>query len=131
MALTYTWAITSLKKTSDGNVENAVVQTYWTCTGTDEDGDSGVFNGATPFPLSDVNPEAFVPYEELTEADVIAWVQAVVVGAYKDHVDAQINKQIALKKNPVEEVPSNALPWSPPLEEGAAPAAPVEEGASE
>jgi hypothetical protein len=124
MALTYTWAITSLKKTSEGEIQNAVVQTHWTCTGTDEDGDSGVFNGATPFPLSAVDPATFVPYEELTEADVIAWVEAVVVGAYKEHVDAQIMKQIALKKHPVEEVPSNELPWSPPAEEGAAPETP-------
>lgn len=131
MTLTYTWAITSLKKTTDGNISNVVVQTNWTCTGTDADGDSGTFNGATPFPLSSVDPDNFIPYEELTEANVISWIQAVVVGAYKEHVDAQILKQIALIKDPVVEVPSNELPWSPPVEEGDAPAAPVEEGASE
>jgi hypothetical protein len=94
-----------------------VVQTNWTCTGTDEDGDSGVFNGATPFPLSSVDPDNFIPYEELTEADIIGWIEAVVVGSYKEHIDAQIMKQIALIKDPVVEVPSNELPWSPPLEE--------------
>jgi hypothetical protein len=131
MTLSYTWAITSLKKTTDGNISNVVVQTNWTCTGTDADGDSGTFNGATPFPLSSVDPENFIPYEELTEADVLSWIQAVVVGAYKEHIDEQIMKQIALIKDPVVEVPSNELPWSPPVEEGAAPVAPVEEGASE
>ena len=131
MTLTYAWAITSLKKTTDGSISNVVVQTNWTCTGTDADGDSGTFNGATPFPLSDVDPDNFIPYEELTEADVLSWIQAVVVGSYKEHIDAQILKQIALIKDPVVEVPSNELPWSPPVEEGAAPAAPVEEGASE
>ena len=131
MTLAYTWAITSLKKTTDGNISNVVVQTNWTCTGTDADGDSGTFNGATPFPLSSIDPDNFIPYEELTEADVISWIQAVVVGAYKEHIDAQIMKQIALIKDPVVEVPSNELPWSPPVEEGDAPAAPVEEGASE
>ena len=37
MALTYTWAITSLKKTTDVtlDLDNVVVQTTWTCTGTD------------------------------------------------------------------------------------------------
>jgi hypothetical protein len=116
MALTYVYAVTSLKKTTDGSINNVVVQTNWTCTGTDEDGDSGVFNGATPFPLSSVDPDNFIPYEELTEADIIAWIQAVVVGSYKDHIDGQINKQIALIKDPVVEVPSNELPWSPPTE---------------
>ena len=117
MALTYTWAVTSLKKTNDGDINNAVIQSYWTCTGADEDGVDGVFNGATPFPLSSIDPDNFIPYEELTEADIIAWIQAVVVGSYKDHIDEQILKQIALKKNPVQEVPSNELPWSPPVEE--------------
>jgi hypothetical protein len=116
MALTYVYAVTSLKKTTDGSIDNAVVQSTWTCTGTDADGDSGVFNGATPFPLADVDPDNFIPYEELTEADIIKWIEAVVVGSYKEHIDGQINKQIALIKNPVVEVPSNELPWSPPTE---------------
>ena len=116
MALTYTWAVTSLKKTSDpaAGVDNVVVQTTWTCTGTDEDGDSGTFNGATPFPLSTVDPATFIPYEDLTEADVIGWIQAVVVGQYKEHVDAQIMKQIALIKDPVVDVPNGDFPWDPP-----------------
>lgn len=117
MSLIYVYAVTSLKKTTDGSIDNVVVQTNWTCTGTDADGDSGVFNGATPFPLSSVDPDNFIPYEELTEADIIGWIEAVVVGSYKEHIDAQIMKQIALIKDPVVEVPSNELPWSPPLEE--------------
>jgi hypothetical protein len=121
MALTYTWAVTSLKKTTDGSVDNFVVQSTWTCTGTDEDGDSGVFNGATPFPLDSLDPATFIPYEDLTEADVIGWIQAVVVGSYKEHVDAQINKQIALIKDPVADVPEGDFPW----EEPTPPAAPA------
>jgi hypothetical protein len=121
MALTYTWAVTSLKKTTDGSVDNFVVQSTWTCTGTDEDGDSGVFNGATPFPLDSLDPATFIPYEDLTEADVIGWIQAVVVGSYKEHVDAQINKQIALIKDPVVDVPEGDFPW----EEPTPPAAPA------
>jgi hypothetical protein len=114
MALTYTWAVTSLKKTTDGSVDNFVVQSTWTCTGTDEDGDSGTFNGATPFPLDSLDPATFIPYEDLTEADVLGWIEAVVVGSYKEHVDAQINKQIALIKDPVVDVPNGELPWDEP-----------------
>jgi hypothetical protein len=113
MALTYTWAVTSLKKTTDGSVDNFVVQSTWTCTGTDEDGDSGTFSGATPFPLDSLDPATFIPYEDLTEADVLGWIEAVVVGSYKEHVDAQINKQIALIKDPVVDVPEGDFPWDP------------------
>jgi len=125
MALTYTWAVTSLKKTTDGSVDNFVVQSTWTCTGTDEDGDSGTFNGATPFPLSTVDPATFIPYEDLTEADVLGWIQAVVVGSYKDHVDAQINKQIALEKDPVVDVPNGDFPWEEPTPTPTPPTPPV------
>jgi len=40
--------------------------------------DENLLKYATPFPLSEVNADTFVPYAELTEADVIGWVQAVV-----------------------------------------------------
>jgi hypothetical protein len=127
MALTYTWAITSLKKTTDValDIDNVVVQSTWTCTGTDEDGDSGTFSGATPFPLSTVDPATFIPYEDLTEADVLGWIQAVVVGSYKDHVDAQINKQIALEKDPVVDVPNGDFPWEEPTPTPTPPTPPV------
>lgn len=123
MAVTYAWALKSIKKADAGGLQGIIVQTTWTCTGTDEEGDEGVFNGATPFGLDDVSPDDFVAYEDLTEAQVLAWIQAVVVGAYKEHVDAQIAKQISAKKTPVEEVSEGAFPWSPPAEEPEQPVA--------
>ena len=55
MSMTYTWEITSLKTQNQTNADgdalaNAVVQTYWKCTGTDSDGNgaTGSFSGATP-----------------------------------------------------------------------------------
>jgi endonuclease I len=52
----------------------------------------------------------FVPFEELTEEMVLDWIKAVVVGGYEEHVNAQIQKQIDEKHNPVVEA---ALPWAP------------------
>jgi hypothetical protein len=120
MTLTYTWALKSLKKADVNDLSGVIVQTHWTCTGTDEDGHEGVFNGATPFGPANVDPDDFVPYEELTEEIVLGWIQAVVVGTYKEHVDEQIAKQIVAKKTPVEEVNEGSFPWSPPAEGEAA-----------
>ena len=117
MTLAYTWALKSLKKADTSDLAGVIVQTQWTCTGTDEDGDSGTFNGATPFNPQEVDPLGFTAYEDLTEAQILGWIQAVVVGAYKEHVDAQIMKQIQLIKTPVEEVPEGQFPWSTPVEE--------------
>ena len=113
MALTYTWKLTGLKKTSGANLSNVIVQTYWNVTGKDEDDVEGTFSGATPFDLTNVDPGNFVAYEDLTEAMVLDWVKAVVVGGYKDHVDQQILKQIDGKKNPVVDVGNNDFPWAP------------------
>jgi hypothetical protein len=111
MAITYTWAVTSLKTRTEGSNENAVVQTYWKKTGTDENGNTGEFSGATPFTTTTM-PEGstFVPLAELTEAMVLGWIQDVVVGSYEEHVNGMIVKQIAEKATPITETP---MPWAP------------------
>jgi len=90
MSMTYTWEVTGLKNTSDGTI----VQTYWKKTGTDTDGNSGSFAGATPFDNGDPSDPDYIAFADLTEADVLGWIQAVVVDDYEDHVNAQIQKQI-------------------------------------
>ena len=128
MTISYTWKVTGVKtKTEDGNT-SAVVQTYWTKTGKDENNNEGTFSGATPFSsLSMPEGSTFVPFEQLTEATVLGWIQGVVVGGYEEHVNAQIAKQIQDKITPVTEP---GLPWAPPAEatpsaEATTPAAPT------
>lgn len=111
MSLTYTWKLVELKKTDTANLSNVVIGTRWEYTGTDEDGNTGTFSGATPFSLSSVDPNNFVTWESLTEATVLGWIQAVVVDGYKNHVEEQIFKQINAKKNPVTDVSGNSFPW--------------------
>ena len=109
--LTYNWKLINLRKTTAANLSNVVIGTTWTLTGTDVDDYSGTFSGATQFKVAELDPSSFIDYNSLTEDIVLGWVQAVVVGSYKDHIDEQINKQIRDKKNPVEEATGNNLPW--------------------
>jgi len=111
MTITYTWAVTSVKTKTEGDNVDAVVQTYWTKTGTDEDGNTGVFSGATPFTSVNVPDEEFVAFEDLTEATILGWIQGVFVDneTYDNHVNEQIAKQIDDKKNPIEQ---KSLPWA-------------------
>lgn len=111
--LTYTWKLTSLKKTSSANLTNVVIGTQWQLKGVDEDGNEGTFQGATPFDVAKVDSDNFVDYNNLTEETVLDWIKPVVTGAYWDHVNEQILKQINSKKNPVEDVSSENLPWVP------------------
>jgi len=118
MALTYTWKIKSLKKQDDPSAElnDIIVQTYWECTGTDSANNSGTFHGATPFEPDQVDPDNFTTYEDLTEAQVLSWVQDVVESnpSYKAHIDEQILKQIDAVVRPMTEVNADHLPWAPP-----------------
>lgn len=116
MNLTYTWKLKSAKKADVGGLSGVILQTYWECTGTDEDGHSGTFHGATPFDPTQVDPDNFTAFEDLTEAEVLSWIKGIVVGVYKDHVDAQIKKQIMDQKLVVEEVTEADLPWAQPSE---------------
>ena len=113
MAFAYKYEVTGLKVKDDGGITNFVVQTYWKLTGTDENGNEGTFSGATPFtadPNDNSGPR--IPFESLTEEDVISWISDVVNTnpGYKDHIDQQIQKQIDDEITPITE-PS--LPWAP------------------
>ena len=106
MSITYTWAITDLKTKTEGSNADSVVQTSWQKIGTDEDGNVGIFNGATPFSSVDADP--YVPFEDLTESIVVGWVQAIVVEDYEIHVNAMIAKGIANAIDPTVQRPA---PW--------------------
>lgn len=114
MPLTLAYSVTSLKVkdevNSDGvTLSNAVCQTYWKCVGTDSDGNTGEFQGATPFSAATVSEGSFTAFADLAEADVIGWITAVVDGdaGYKAHIEEQIQKQID-----VEVTSEPALPWA-------------------
>lgn len=115
MTTSYTWKITGLKtKNVTEEKQNAVVQTYWQKIGTDENGNQGTFSGATPFTVDPTDESGpYIPFEELTEEDVIAWIKTIVIGQYEEHVNGQIQKQIDEKINPVVEA---NLPWAPVVE---------------
>ncbi|MBN31685.1 MAG: hypothetical protein CL845_06795 [Crocinitomicaceae bacterium] len=126
MAITYTWEVTGLKKTKEGDNEDAVVQTYWTKTGKDGNNNEGVFNGATPFTSANADP--FIAFADLTEETVLGWIKAeadVDGSSYQEHINAQILKQINEKITPVVEAD---MPWVAAEESGEDPAAPADSG---
>lgn len=110
MAITYTWAVIGMKVTNVGSLQDYVVNAEWTKTGTNENGITGEFKGATPFHPDPAQP-GFVPFDQLTETIVLSWVQPVVTGSYETHVNGVIAQQIADKIDPVTEI---IPPWVPP-----------------
>ena len=117
MAINYTWKITALKKSNSGDLENVIIGTRWECIGTDSDGATGTFVGATPFSVNSVNPESFVDYSSLTEDTVLGWIKTHVRGSgptnYWPHISERIEKAIEASKGVVQDVNEIDLPWSP------------------
>ena len=109
--MNYTWEITGIKRKDSPDVSNIIVQTYWKKIGTDDDGRTGEFSGATPFDPSSVDPNNFISFDDLTEEIVLGWIQSVVVGDYESHVNEQIQRQIDSQIYPETEETSN-FPWS-------------------
>jgi hypothetical protein len=116
MAFTYTYTVRNLKVRDEVNADgdtltNAVVQTYWDITGTDEEGNTGQFTGATPFSAANVPAGSFTAFADLDEATVIGWITGVINGdaGYKAHIDMQIQKEI--DRNIATEVAGEDLPW--------------------
>lgn len=114
MALTLEYTVTSLKVKDEVNAEgvtlpNAVVQTYWKVTGTDENGNTGEWSGATPFSAANVPSASFTSFESLDEATVVGWIKNVVDNepGYKDHIIEQLQRDIDTSITT-----DAALPWA-------------------
>jgi hypothetical protein len=108
MTVTNTWAVVQMDAYPEEDGETDVVfNVHWTLTGTDGTYTGSVYGsqGVT------TDPDApFVPYADLTEAQVIGWVQAAMgeeqVASYEANVAQQIENQI----NPPVVTPP--LPWA-------------------
>lgn len=110
MAITNTWGVVQMDCYPEYDGETDVVFTvHWTLNGTD-----GTYNGSVYGSVGVTldSGSAFTPYADLTEAQVIGWVQAALgeeqVAAYEANVAQQIADQI---DPPVVTPP---LPWAPP-----------------
>jgi hypothetical protein len=130
MTMVYTWELTGMKLQSESGIANAVVQTYWKCSGHSNQLPEfvGTFSGATPFDLNSIDPDNFTPYDQLTEAQVLGWIKSATA-SYMDHINEQIEKQIKEQIAPETEVNEGDFPWSPPADTAAD--EPVEEEVSE
>jgi hypothetical protein len=87
-----------------------VFTVHWTLKGTD-----GTYNGNVYGSQGiTIDPEApFTPYADLTESQVIGWVQDALGEDQVTACEANVAQQIANQINPP--VITHPLPWSGPL----------------
>lgn len=111
MAITYTWKVNQLECAPTlGELENVVTRVRYSYIGTDADGNTASFSGATPMP--EPSSPDFKPLADLVEEDVISWLE---VHADKPHMQYRIEKEITEKVTP--KYVDTPMPWAPVVEE--------------
>jgi len=93
-----TWTITQLdRQTSNGFVTTA----HWTASAVDGD-----YSASTYSTSSWADGAPTTPYADLTQEEVLGWIWAN--GVDKTEVEASLQAQIDLQKNPVT---ATGVPW--------------------
>ena len=99
------WNISQLDRRLDTGY---VYVAHWRCTGS-QDGASGSVYGTQSFPEPEEITNNLIPYERLTEEQVLGWVKAEMgeeqVAAHEAAVQAQIDAQL-------KPTTATGTPWS-------------------
>lgn len=100
------WTISTMERVlTDG----FVITAYWDCVAS-QDNMSGRVYGSQSFTY-DPTESGFIPYEELTEDDVIGWVHASMgaeqVATYEASAQAALDEALAPRT-------SSGVPWGAP-----------------
>lgn len=102
--MTTTWKIEALDvKPQDGDLTNVVITAHWRCNA-EQDGKVASVYSTCSFQQPG---EPFVPYEELTEEQVLEWCWDS--GVDKDATEASAQQQLDTLLNPP--VVQQPLPW--------------------
>ena len=105
MATVINWNISVLNcipQTAEG--ADYVICCHWSCNGVDGDYSASVYATCS---FAVVQGEAFTPYADLTQDQVLGWIWAN--GVDKDATEAAVEQQIQNQINPP--VVSPPLPW--------------------
>jgi hypothetical protein len=112
MAVTNTWGVVQMDCYPEHDGETDVVfVVHWNLTGTETVGETtytGYVYGSVGVTLDAEAP--FTPYADLTEAQVIGWVQDALGAEQVAAYEANVAQQIANQINPPVVTPP--LPWS-------------------
>jgi hypothetical protein len=100
MSITHTWSIANLERTT---ADNSVTIAHWRCNSTD--GTNTASSYGTTSHTGVPSDEDYIPYDDLTEANVLAWVHEQVVQA---DAEAANDAKIAELATPTS---SSGMPW--------------------
>lgn len=87
--------------------DGVVMTAHWTADKTEGDYGAGAY-GSIQLPEKDPSDPTFVPYDQLTEAQVIEWVKKAMGKEQLAELEANLDNQIEVLKNPTS---AAGIPW--------------------
>ena len=94
--MTPDWIVEWMQTTpTAANPSEAVLQVGWRCSGTEDNFSGSVYSTCT---LPAADPASFVPYQDLTQDQVLGWIWAN--GVNQAATEAAVAQQIDNQKNP-------------------------------
>jgi len=112
-ATVFSWTISELNCAVESEGLSDVINViHWRYNATQVDGEKTYFvdtYGASS--VAQPNPQNFVPYADVTEAEVIGWLEAILP---IEDMQASLEAKIELQINPTEV--TLPLPWAPTTE---------------
>ena len=109
---TFTWAVTALYTETVATEQDYVVIANYSVVGVDGTYSASLSNIAR-FSTESMSP--FIPYDQLTEAIVIGWIQTDLGVDGVANLEACIQGQINSQINPPVVPVNTPLPWSTPV----------------
>jgi hypothetical protein len=118
MTTTYTWKIDMMHTLNEDGVNGAVTEIHWSKHGLHEGGIKTRVPRMTKFKMSDTKAlyesGNFTPLSQLTEAQVVSWIQNSLSQAEKDFLDfeLELSYQHQIKPINVDSLDNDTLPWN-------------------
>lgn len=105
--MTFTIKITGIRTTTVGDKSDVVKQVEWTMVGT-EAGQTFELPQVTELP--DPEDQSFIPLPQLTEAEVVAWIEAndTRIDSIKAHIQFVLDREVSKAA-----LNTAAMPWAP------------------
>lgn len=101
--ITYDWNCKTVDAyVEQGGNDDVVYNVHWRVTGTKEDGEkqySATNIGTQTLDTSEITD--FIPFDEVTNAQVVAWTQAAMGAEQVTSIETNIANAIELEINPV------------------------------
>jgi hypothetical protein len=111
MTIIYQWTIQQLEcKPQEDGLTDVVVTAHWNVSATDSTNTTSAY-GTQSFTLQ--QGESFTPYADLTQDQVVGWVQANMGIDEVTKLQENLDKQIKDLSNPP--IVKPPLPWSTPV----------------